>query len=153
MMIIGLRPAALGPGDAIPADRQSALDQSLGTSTAPSGAAPPGAPPLTAQALRPIANGRDAEPLPDRAPPLDAMALRRPSNGDTPEPDLAVLRPEPAGPLKTFAQIPMQIVQEITRWREEAEQGRAAGIPGRNDPTPMPARPEAIGARMPYDAA
>jgi hypothetical protein len=47
----------------------------------------------------------------------------------------------------------MEIVREITRLREEAAQAPVAGVPGRNDPTPMPARPEAIGPGMPYDAA
>jgi hypothetical protein len=47
----------------------------------------------------------------------------------------------------------MEVVREIARIREEAAEAQAAGVPGRNDPTPMPARPDAIGARIPYDAA
>jgi len=152
MMTVGLHPAALGPGDSSPADRQGVPDQFAQMAPSPNGAAARGPTPLTTEALLPPESGREAGPLPDRAPPPDALALK-PQSGGGDAPDLPLLRPEPAGPLKTFAQIPMEIVQEITRLREEAEQARISGVPGRNDPTPMPARPEAIGARMPYDAA
>lgn len=51
----------------------------------------------------------------------------------------------PAAPLRSFAQIPTQMIQEINRMREDFAAIKARGIEGRSDPTPMPARPEAIG--------
>jgi hypothetical protein len=59
-------------------------------------------------------------------------------------PDLP--RPEPAGPLRTFAQVPTELMQELTRLRSAEVAASASGIPGRLDPTPMPAPDDAIGA-------
>lgn len=68
---------------------------------------------------------------------------------DTDRIETAAKMPEtgvrPAAPLRSFAQIPTEMVQEIIRIRENKASDSAKGIDGRQDPTPMPARSDAIG--------
>ena len=66
-------------------------------------------------------------------------------------PDLP--QPQPAGPLRSFAQVPTQLMQELTRLRSAELPANAAGVPGRLDPTPVPAPSEAIGPRAGVGAA
>ncbi|RDC71204.1 hypothetical protein DLJ49_15320 [Rhodovulum sp. 12E13] len=173
MMTFGLRPAAFGPGDLGHAAQDSAIDQARRVVVAPENPAPPAGGPQTSAAVRQPDSASDAAPVDSRrmaetqanAPrvddsragnrslPPELIAPQPPAEAGDGVPEGIAFRPEPAGPLKTYAQIPMEIVREITRLREEAAEAQAAGISGRNDPTPMPARPDAIGARMPYDAA
>jgi hypothetical protein len=174
MMTVGLRPAAFGPGDLGQAAQDSAIEQARQVDVAPANSAPPVGGTQTLDAVRqpgPASDGAQVDSRrmagPEatdprvndsragtRALPPELIAPQPPAEaGGDGAPEAIPLRPEPAGPLKTYAQIPMEIVREITRLREEAAEAQAAGIAGRNDPTPMPARPEAIGARMPYDAA
>lgn len=62
--------------------------------------------------------------------------------------------PSRAGGQQAFAEIPMRVMEEIARLRDDTASRNASGVPGRNDPTPMPASPQAIGTGgMPYDAA
>ncbi|MEM9250446.1 MAG: hypothetical protein AAGB05_17350 [Pseudomonadota bacterium] len=85
---------------------------------------------------------------------LDTMIELAPKVETEEQEEAAPPPPEPAGPLKTYAQIPTEMVREISRLREEAAEEKVQGVPGRNDPTPMPASPDAIGTgRVPYDAA
>jgi len=153
MMTVGLRPAAPGPGDLGAEPRFSTLDQArrMGTAIAPDGS-PAGAS-QTEAAAPPPGSARETEATTDRALPPELIAPQPPAEGQEGRADPVGPRDDPSGPLKTYAQIPMEIVQEISRLREEAAQMQIEGVPGRNDPTPMPARPEAIGTRVPYDAA
>lgn len=173
MMTVGLRPAAFGPGDLGQAAQYRATEQARRVVVAPANPAPSVGGTQTIGAVRqpesasaPIqvdsrriadtqANEQrvDDSRASNRSLPPELIAPQAPTETGDGAPEASAFRPDPAGPLKTYAQIPMEIVREITRLREEAAEAQAAGIPGRNDPTPMPARPEAIGARMPYDAA
>lgn len=54
----------------------------------------------------------------------------------------------PAPPLKSFATIPTAMMEEIERLRQEAAERAAKGVEGRADPTPVPAREDAIGPAL-----
>ena len=155
MMTVGLRPAAPGPGDLGSEPRSSTLDQARRMVPAIAPAGSPAGASQTEAAAPPPGSARETEASADRALPPELIAPQPPAEGreGRADPSGAGPRDDPSGPLKTYAQIPMEIVQEISRLREEAAQMQIEGVPGRNDPTPMPARPEAIGARVPYDAA
>ena len=153
MMTFGLRPTAPGPGEPGAAIQATSNDKIASLRADTSGAA------------RSITDSLTAEPVvPPIAPPETAGVAEKKFSTELvapqpPAPDGApgtpeAPRSEPVGPLKTYAQIPTEMMQEISRLREEAAAANAKGVPGRNDPTPMPAAPEAIGTgRVPYDAA
>ena len=157
MMTVGLRPAAFGPGDPGTQSAQQPNARDAARIGAIEGAA------LTGAATTLTAAQTQAAVMPaDQVDETAAAEARRlppelvapqPADRDAERADPSVAQPG-AGPLKTFAQIPTEVMQEISRLREEAAAENVAGIPGRNDPTPMPASPAAIGAgAMPYDAA
>jgi hypothetical protein len=153
MMTVGLRPAASGPGDPGPAQQPGKSSQSIVLASLQ-----PAAP--TGSALPPFAVPPATDPS-DTTGPQEKRLSAELTGPPPSQPDGAgdgeapiIAQPEPAGPLKTFAQIPTEVMQEISRLREEAAAQSAQGVPGRNDPTPMPASPAAIGGSgSPYDAA
>ncbi|MEM6739431.1 MAG: hypothetical protein AAF646_04895 [Pseudomonadota bacterium] len=108
---------------------------------------------MTAEPIVSAAKASDVADVADKRLSTELIVPQPPARDD----DAAAPQPipaEPAGPLKTYAQIPTEMMQEISRLREEAAEANAQGVPGRNDPTPMPASPTAIGTgEMPYDAA
>lgn len=108
---------------------------------------------LIAEPVMPPSGASEASEVSEKRLQTELVVPQPPTSDD--DPSVPRAEPEePAGPLKTYAQIPTEMMQEITRLREEAAEGNAQGVPGRNDPTPMPASPDAIGpTRMPYDAA
>ena len=162
MMTIGLRPAALGPverglvanasadtdarqvSSTQPGPAVAAVAQEMATAVAPTQ-------PLqeSAETAQKTVSASSAIETGTSAVSPEAASDRLTAGDDA----LELPRPEPAGPLKSYAQIPMEIIKQINRLREEAAQAHSEEIPGRNDPTPMPASPSAIGAAMPYDAA
>jgi hypothetical protein len=152
MMTVGLRPAAFGPGDPGTQSAQQPNAQDVARIGAITGAASTVTAAQIPAAVMPADQVDETAAAEARRLPPELVAPQ-PAERDAERADPAVAQPG-AGPLKTFAQIPTEVMQEISRLREEAAAENVAGIPGRNDPTPMPASPAAIGAgAMPYDAA
>jgi len=152
MMTVGLRPAAFGPGDPGSQAIQQPGAQDAMRATSAVGATLSLASTETPKAVQPGAAAADPAAAEARRLPAELVAPK-PADRDTDGADRAAVQPG-MGPLKTFAQIPTEVMQEISRLREEAEARNVGGIPGRNDPTPVLASPAAIGAAaMPYDAA
>jgi len=83
-------------------------------------------------------------PMPAVPPPDTGLRRAAISLPDRSLPEIPM--PEPAGPLRSFAQVPTELMQELTRLRSAAQASLAAGVPGRLDPTPLPAPDDAIGA-------
>jgi hypothetical protein len=152
MMTVGLRPAAFGPGDPGTQAMQPSNAQDATSAMSAMGATVNPAAAETLNAVKPSAEKSETAAAEARRLPPELVAPQ-PAARDADGIDQAAVQPG-AGPLKTFAQIPTEVMQEISRLREEAAAENVGGIPGRNDPTPMPASPAAIGAgAMPYDAA
>ncbi|MEM1431775.1 MAG: hypothetical protein AAGG09_20140 [Pseudomonadota bacterium] len=118
-----------------------------------SGAARTASDSLTAEPVVPPISAEEPTALVDQKFSTELLVPQPPSEDGAPGTPEAP-RQEPVAPLKTYAQIPTEMMQEISRLREEAAEANAQGVPGRNDPTPMPAAPAAIGTgSIPYDAA
>jgi hypothetical protein len=159
MLTVGLRPTALGPGEPGTGPQQNQSQPSTSPTAVLAGLAPAAGAPLTSQAVLPPEDATAPTEIAERRLPPELIAPQPPEGDEwsAGNPVLQVVT-EPAGPLKTFAQIPTEVMQEISRLREEAAQSNILGVRGRNDPTPMPASADAIGAqsglaRVPYDAA
>jgi hypothetical protein len=148
MMSVDPRPVSSGPGvtyAAPDAREQPAQAAPSAPATAPQTALatlPPGpAMPATHSVPRDPAEMMRAAPPPrERVGEADEFP---------PEPP----RPAPAGPLMTYAEIPSEVMKKIAELREELAGEKARGIPGRPDPTPMPADSAAIGAPRRQDGA
>ena len=149
MMSESPRPVSSGPGvtyAAPDAREQPAQAAPNAPATAPEtrgATVPPG----------PVQPATDSDPrdpaalLPEAPPPRERTSA---PEEFPPEPP----RPAPAGPLKTYAEIPSEVMKKIAELREELAGEKARGIPGRADPTPMPADAAAIGpGRTANDAA
>ncbi len=142
MMSEGPRPVSSGSAvtyAAPDAREQPALAAPSAPATAPETARatlPPGP-------VQPASDSEARDPaalLPEAPPP-------RIRSGEPEEFPPEPPRPAPAGPLKTYAEIPSEVMKKIAELREELAGQRARGIPGRADPTPMPADAAAIGAK------
>lgn len=157
MLTVAPRPYPLSPGEpGLRADRPSA-PALFPEGSMPVSGATASAPPILPEAIGP-------GPAPDRAgapglrpasqeTSLPAGESRAPSDtrSDRDMPRIIPVRP---GAPQSLARIPTEIMEEISRLRAEAEQARVGGVPGRNDPTPMPASPQSIGGETtPYGAA
>lgn len=115
----------------------------------------PVAPPDLAAAVRPsdeaeAKDAAEARRLAEESARADAA--RRADREDGEEIVPAVDEPRPVPPLKSFANIPMQVVEEISKIREEAAKENAEGANGRPDPTPVPAADQAIAPTPPGSA-
>ncbi|MEO1680576.1 MAG: hypothetical protein AAFU80_20715 [Pseudomonadota bacterium] len=154
MNTVGLRPAALGPGEPTTTQPDRRADQ---TSPPAAEAVAAGPGPVTEAAVTPPAAGTDTPQVSEKK-----VADERPMMPERPsaeralgieEPPFPAPTNRPAGPLKTFAQVPTEVMEEVSRRTAEEIQAQAKGVPDRNDPTPMPASPQAIGPSVPYNAA
>ena len=154
MITVGPRPLAPAPG-ASGSEAPEKERPAEAAARAPAEAAPTqqsDAP----QRVVPPTEGTRTDAATARPLPTELLAPQPPVADDE-----AQAQPRPAedtGRLQSFAQIPTEVMQEISRLRQEAAESKAQGVPGRNDPTPMPASPEAIGqtsgpGAMPYDTA
>jgi len=94
-------------------------------------------------APRPPNAATDTDPTADKR---IADEPTRSSASASDEPDVPQLpQARPAAPLKSFAQIPTEVMAEISRLREEAAEATDTAPIEREDPTPMPASERAIG--------
>lgn len=139
-----------------PAPREGAYTDARARSTPPAGA-PEVVAALsdrlqTATAVRPPEAAAETQEAADKR--MAEEPTRREETSESPHgaASSGSEAPRPAPPLKSFAQIPMKVVEEISRLREEAARETAQGVPGRSDPTPVPAANQAIAPAPPGSA-
>ena len=130
-------PIAL-PASARPVQPAGPAGQTAGAperpATAPETALPPRAPDRSSAGSSAAARQVAETPLPRQESAAPERRWREFGTRET-----GFQSPRPAPPLRSFAQIPTEVMEQISLLRQQGAAPDPRGVPGRNDPTPVPA--------------